>query len=197
MKFFKENSYEIVRLFIIQMGIAIFSLMLYSAIATFDESISDPLKIIVSAFSTVFYLSIIYNVSWEYGSKDKMKSDSGKIQGSKSKGILLGLLANSVNFILGVFCILFSVLYISTGIDGFNSTFFVFNIIVRFIESMYLGMVQGIFSWLPDASLVTFLLESVGFLAFPLLSLLTVYFGYLLGYKDKRLFSTPKKNSYE
>ncbi len=195
MKFVKENSYDIVRLFINQIGITIFSLVLYTSVSTFDKSISAPLKTLVSVFSTIFYLSLIYNVTWEYGSKDKIRIDAGKVTGSKYRGLFLGLCANAINFILGILCIISNGLFIATGADWLNTAFFVFNIIERFLESMYLGMVQGIFSALPDTSSVTFLLESVGFTIFPLLSVLVAHLGYMLGYNDKRIFSVNKKNT--
>ena len=37
MKFFKENSYDIVKLFINQIGITIFSFMLYTAVAMIED----------------------------------------------------------------------------------------------------------------------------------------------------------------
>ena len=194
MKFIKENSYDIVRLIINQIGIMIFSLVLYTSVSTFDDSISKPLSILVSVFSTIFYLALVYNVTWEYGSKDKIRIDAGKITCSKYKGLCLGLCANSVNFVLGFLCILFDGLYIAIGAEWLNTAFFIFNIITRFVLSTYLGMVQGIFSSLPDTS-ITFLYESVAFMLFPILSVLVAHAGYMLGYKDKRLFSLPKKKS--
>ncbi len=194
MKFIKENSYDIVRLIINQVGIMIFSLVLYTSVGTFDDAIRDPLKIIVSVFSTLFYLSLIYNVTWEYGSKDKIRVDSGKIADCKYKGLFMGLLANIGNFVLGILCVLFCGLFMLTGANGLNVAFSVFNIITRFVEAMYLGMVQGIFSFLPEGSSMSFLLQSVGLTVFPVLSVSVAHFGYLLGYKDKRIFSIPNKN---
>ncbi len=194
MKFIKENSYDIVRLIINQVGIMIFSLVLYTSVGTFDDSLKDPLKIIVSVFSTLFYLSLIYNVTWEYGSKDKIRVESGKISDCKFKGLFMGLLANIGNFVLGILCVISCGLFMLIGADWLKASFSVFNIITRLVEAMYLGMVQGIFAFLPEASYISFLMQSVGFIVFPVLSVLVAHFGYLLGYRDKRIFSVPDKN---
>ena len=61
MKFFKENSYDIVKLFIYQMGITIFSLVLYTAAsAVEDAALKLKLRIILSVFATLFYFALSF-----------------------------------------------------------------------------------------------------------------------------------------
>ena len=80
MKIFKENSYDIVRLYINQLGIMIFSMLLYTAVGSFEnESLSTSLSVFVSIFSTCFYLALIYYMMWEIGAKDKIRIDGGRM----------------------------------------------------------------------------------------------------------------------
>ena len=61
MKIFKENSYDIVRLYVNQLGIMIFSMLLYSAVGSFEnESLSSALSVFVSIFSVCFCNRIFY-----------------------------------------------------------------------------------------------------------------------------------------
>ena len=102
MKIFKENSYDIVRLYINQLGIMIFSMLLYTAVGSFEnESLSTSLSVFVSIFSTCFYLALIYYMMWEIGAKDKIRIDGGRMVPCKLKGLLMGTFANLPNFVLG------------------------------------------------------------------------------------------------
>ena len=81
MKFFKENSYDIVKLLINQIGIAIFSMTLYFSIALIeDANLKSTLNLLVSIFSTLFYYALIYTAAWEFGAKDKIRIDGGKME---------------------------------------------------------------------------------------------------------------------
>ena len=81
MKHIKGNSYDVVRLIINQLGISIFALVLYIAMASVGEnnpSLHTGLKIASSVFSVFFYWMLIYAVMWEIGAKDRIKIDTGK-----------------------------------------------------------------------------------------------------------------------
>ena len=96
MKIFKENSYDIVRLYVNQLGIMIFTMLL-----VFAGGQNTTLGIIISLFSTVFYLVLIYYVVWEIGAKDKIRIEGGKAEPCKYKGLVMGLWANVPNLVLG------------------------------------------------------------------------------------------------
>ena len=87
MKLFKENSYDIVRLYVNQLGIMIFSLLLYTAVGSFsNETLSFWLSVFVSVFSVAFYLVLVYYVVWEIGAKDKIRIDGGRMEKFNNKG---------------------------------------------------------------------------------------------------------------
>lgn len=199
MKIFKENSYDIVRLYVNQLGIMIFSMLLYTAVGSFEnQALSSLLSIFVSIFSICFYLVLIYYVVWEIGAKDKIRIDGGRAEPCKHKGLVMSLFANIPNFVLGVFSLIFLVIFLVSGNEIINSVFFIFNLIMRFHASMYMGVITGIVpSGLSSGSVdyIEFLIETILFIVFPLISVGITHLAYYLGTKEKKIFSflTGKK----
>lgn len=193
MKIFKENSYDIVKLYVNQLGIMIFSMLLYTAVGSFEnESLSANLSIFVSVFSTCFYLVLIYYAMWEIGAKDKIRIDGGRMDPCKNKGLVMGLFANVPNFVLGAFSVLFLSVFLMSGNDGIYAAFLVFNTIMRFHASMLLGVITaivpgGISSGAIDYT--EFLIEAVLFTVLPLISVAVTHLAYNLGLREKKLLS--------
>ena len=79
-KFFHDYSYSMVKMFVNQFAISIFGVSLTFATtqAHMGSDGLDVFTLIVSLFSTVFYLFLIYTLSWELGSKDRVSVDSGR-----------------------------------------------------------------------------------------------------------------------
>ena len=197
MKFIKSNSYEIVKMIINQVGITIFSLVLYTSVGFVgDEGLSSTIRIFLSIFSSLFYLSLIYCAAWDFGASDKIKIDSGKLESQPAKGALMSLVANIPNFLIAAFAVAFMVVHLTSGNEAADSGFAVANLLLRFINSMFLGILQGIFSFLEGDANAYYLRQSVGYLVAPLITVLVAHTGYQLGMKEFRLFAflTPRKN---
>ncbi|MBE6635074.1 MAG: hypothetical protein E7617_02570 [Ruminococcaceae bacterium] len=192
MRFLKEHFDDIVKLYVNQIGVALFAFFLYSAI-DIELSISMLLKVLISVFSIGFYFSLLHVVSWEIGAKDKIRIDAGRMEPYPYKGIKLGLLANTPNFIVVGIALLCFIIYMLGGPLGFKSVFAVLNMIFRIFVSMYLGALQGIFSFLSESEDAYYLWQTVGFLVFPLLAALVTHLSYTMGLKEKRIFPTAKK----
>ena len=195
MSFFKNNSYEIMKLFINQVGITIFSLVLYTAAGSIeDEALGSKIRIALSAFAVIFYFALIYSAAWEFGARDKIRIDGGKMEKAPLSGLKMAMIANIPNFIFAFLATLFIGLYIVSETDALYSVFAVFNLIIRFFSAMFLGVIQGAFSFLEtsDVESKQFLLyyfwQSVGFLVAPALTVFVTHFGYSLGLEDKRIF---------
>ena len=195
---FKENSYDIVRLYVNQLGIMIFSMLLYTAVGSFEnERLSSALSVFVSIFSIAFYLVLIYYVVWEIGAKDKIRIDGGRMERFKNKGFYMGCFANIPNFALGILSVLFLGIFLITKNDGVYAAFLIFNTITRFHASMYLGFITAA---VPGASSGTnidypeFLIESILFTVIPVISPLITHLAYHLGEQDKKIFSFIKTN---
>lgn len=184
MRFFKENSYDIVRLYINQFGITIFSLMLYfSASIVMDAKWTLTLYLLISLFSTLFFFALVYFAAWEFGAKDRIRIDAGRMEYNKNKGLYLGLFAGVPNFLFAFLSILGKGIYMLSGSGFFNVLFAIPNTLLRFTSAMYMGMLKFIFD--PASSAVTdlsFLLQSVGFLALSACAAFVVHFGYRMGY---------------
>ena len=192
MKFFKENSYDVVRLFINQIGIAIFSLILYTAVGMVDLDQSSKLGINValSVFAVLFYFSLLYTVAWDLGAKDKIRIDGGRMNADKFKGAKLAALANVPNFILAFICTLTFAIYLISGSAVSYTVSGVFNTIVRLFMSMYLGILQGVFAALRSNTDMFYFAQAIGYLLIPITAIAVTQFGYTMGTKEKKLFGS-------
>ena len=196
MRFFKENSYDIVRVFINNIGITIFSLMLYSAAAIAEDNILT-FNVLISCFSILFLCALLYYVGWDYGLKDRLSVDQGRMGMCKNRGLYLTLFASIPNFFFAAFGAALLGIHMLSGIEFFYTLFAICNVICRFIESMYIGVLQGIFSFLDPTSDLYFLLQSIGFTVFPLLAVLSTHFGYRSGLVGKHFLGIFSKEKGE
>ena len=193
MKILKGNLYDIVRLYINQLGIMIFSMLLYTAVGSFEnERLSNSLSIFVSVFSICFYLVLIYYVVWEIGAKDKIRIDGGRLEPCAKKGLIMGIFANVPNFVLGILTVLLLAIFLMSGNDGVYAFFLILNTFMRFHASMYLGLITaivptGISSGPIDYT--EFLIESILFTVIPILSVAVTHLVYYLGSRERKLFS--------
>lgn len=195
MKLLKQNSYEIVKLFINQLGITIFALVLYTGLSfSANRETALTITLWLSIFATLFYLVLLYFAGWEYGAKDKIKVDSGKYTAQPFKGAILAIAANFINFLLAFVSIVFFVIHIAGGSAWFDTVARILNMLMRFISSMYHGMVQSIISSLPSADPTTYLVEAICFAALPLLAVFATQLGYTLGMKNIKISSVFKGN---
>lgn len=194
MRFLKEHSYDVIRLYINQIGITIFSLLLYFSSSSLDGGIALKLKVGISVFATLFYFVLLYTAAWDWGANDIIRIDAGRQKKSIFKGAILSLVSQGINFILAGVCILTMALCMN-GAEGAQSVFFVFNLILRFTNAMYLGMLQGIFSAFASNENLYYLLHSIGYMIAPLFAILATHIGYVFGLKNIKIFSSNKKKS--
>lgn len=189
MRFFHENADSIVKLYINQIGVAIFSMFIYTAAGAISvEGVTSLfIKIGISAFAVFFYFALLYTVMWEIGAKDKIRIEGGRMEEKKSKGILLGLYANMPNFVfIGLALVLLGI-YTLTGANALYTIFLLLNGLFRIFVSMYLGIIQGLTDSLTGNT--DFLVETVLYLVFSFVSALVIHFSYLMGLKEKRFFT--------
>ena len=193
MKFFKNNSYDIIKLYINQIGITIFAMIMYTAggmINTGENSgVSLPVRLGISVFSTIFFFVLIYMAAWDLGAKDSIRSESGKIKRDGIKGLKMSLFANVPNFVLTLGVIAFALISILSGAAWASSAFGVFDMILRFSASMYIGIVQWIFGSVSLSVAHLHLLQACAFLFMALVSVFVTYLGYRLGLDERKLFS--------
>lgn len=206
MKIFKENSYDVVRLIINQVGISIFALVLYTSMGFIGENnkeLASTLQVAFSAFSVVFFYALIYNLVWEIGAKDAIQIENGKSSLFRSKGLVLALLASVPNLVVCILTLVTKVIYLFSGVEEFNTAFFLFNLIMRFMLSMYIGVISAIttllMSLINASGLITnkgidiYLLQSIAYIIIPLLSLAVCQVAYTFGVKNIKLFAKTRR----
>jgi hypothetical protein len=97
--FFRDYSYYSVKMFLNQFAIGLFGLSLSMA---FGSAGSNNGRLVSSICSVLFYLFLIYYMTWEVGSKDSVGIKNGKIKEVPLRGLYMSLLANSLNFLLAL-----------------------------------------------------------------------------------------------
>jgi hypothetical protein len=131
----KKYSYSSVKLFVSQMALSLFGLVLAIACA----KIGKTMQVVTSVGAVVFYLFLIYTSIWEIGSKDKFGIEYGKFESNPLIGLYIGLLANSLNLLLAFLI----TLGLSFGDGGVLSTIGALcGSIAVFIEGMYSGILS-------------------------------------------------------
>lgn len=154
LNFIKEHFHFIAKIFVTQIGMTVFGLML--AMATMQNA---ALFLWTSVFSILFYIGLLYSYGWEVGIKDQIKVAAGRLEPKKSLFVWIDLAANVPNLLLGVLaCVgwLFmgepiaaadpvSMQEITVYAHEWAANLFgVCNAIARFLQAMYLGVIQTI-----------------------------------------------------
>ena len=188
MRFIKENSYDIVKFFIYQIGLAVFSLTLAIPLeaAVEGEKNDAIVQLGVSILAIAFYFILVYTVSWDHGATDRIKIEGGKTTYDGLKGAKIALLANIPNFLVSALATVASLLFADgnawTGVLGVSL------MILGLIESMYLGTAEMIASALPNPSTAFYLVKSLCFMLLPLIVVIAAHLGYVLGDKNVKIF---------
>ncbi len=200
MQFIKNNSYNIGRHIITQVGLLIFANVLSVAASTFSkvqgaayasENAFNPLLLGVSIFSVLFYMFLLYTMMWEQGAKDIIRIEAGRMKKDKLLGAKISFFANIPNLILwGLMLIGF--VFGFTALASFEwaqGLFGVVHIIAGLLESMFTGIIKVFLTGTlaTDALICVF-----AYLLAILPSMLACFLGYLSGMKNFRLFSFKK-----
>ncbi len=186
MKFIKENSYDIVKFFVYQIGIAVFSLTLAIPLeAAVDDKSDNIVQLFVSILAVSFYCMLVYTVSWEHGATERIRIDAGKSILDKFKGAKIALVASMPNVILSLVAIVASLLY-AEG-NAWNAVLGLLMAILGLIEAMYLGAVQFISTSLGNEETV-YLINSICYFVFPFIIVFASHLGYVFGDKNFRIF---------
>ena len=187
---FKDRSYDIVKMFLYQIAIAIFGISL--AIATGSKSTSTDttsfqpatLQIVTSVFSILFYLFLIYNLLWNMGAKDAGRIARKESGNSRLLGLYMGLAASAVNFVIAVFIMLGNLL---SDVSFFSNAGGIAATVGLLAEGMYTGLlairVGGVA--LNSIWLIWFII--------PLPMIVTASLAYLAGSYEFRIFAPVDK----
>lgn len=183
--FFKDNSYNMFKMFVNQLGMTIFAITL-----SFPTAGNDTLFTFVSLFAIGFYMVLLYFMTWDIGNEEKIRIEGKRLKFVKLKGLYLSLGANIINFILAT---LMSIGYYS--VTGFNengapdSPSWAVNLygIPQLINRLLNAMFGGVMKYLPQTPLSNFITI--------IPALITCTVAYYMGVKGKRVFPPSKKES--
>ncbi|MBQ7827739.1 MAG: hypothetical protein IJX47_06745 [Clostridia bacterium] len=201
-QFFKDNIYQAVRMLLNQIAMTMFSFMLIFAVSTAGEkngasdSTNDMLLILVSLLSVLFYLFLLYHMSYEMGQKDGIRIQGKRMSYFRWKGFFIALIANSLNILLGLLEMIGKIAIegdsLFADVSQMNPSpvwaanlYNLCHTVARFIQSMYSGLGATVF-------------RGVGFfdLLIPLPAILVCTVFYQLGvrYSDGFIKRTPKES---
>ena len=132
--FFERYSYESVRLALNQIAISMFG---FALAMTAGKAESDALLLWSSIGSIVFYLALTYGSAHKTGSNDRLSIQYGKIPFRPYLGLVLSLIANSVNLLLAIL--------ITVGqLGGFGELESISRLIALLIQGMYQGVLATV-----------------------------------------------------
>jgi hypothetical protein len=167
--FFERYSYESVRLALNQVAISMFG---FALAMTAGKAESDALLLWSSIGSIVFYLALTYGSAHKTGSGDRLSIQYGKIPFRPYLGLILSLIANSVNLLLAIL--------ITVGQLGDLGEL---ESISRLIALLIQGMYQGV---LATVSVGGVTLNGIwwSYFVITLPAMLVATLGYIAGAKD-------------
>ena len=167
--FFERYSYDSVRMLLNQIAISMFGFALAMSAAKGE---SDTLLLWSSIGAIVFYLALTYGTAWKAGSNDKLSIEYGKIEFKPLRGLLISLIANSLNLLLAVLITIGSLCGLG-GLEGVSNT----------IALLAQGMYQGVLAVVTIDGVALNNLWWVYFLI-TLPAMLISLIGYIAGAKD-------------
>jgi len=175
--FFHDYLYTSIKMLVDQLAISIFGLVL--ALASLAAN-SNALTIVVSAFSILFYLFLIYTMAWEVGAKDRISVDVGKKPYRPHTGVLIALVANIPNFVVAIFYA------IGAPFMATHSWAGSMNGILMTVSALTEGMYRGILSVITISGTELYKFWWSYFLII-LPSLVAAWIAYFAGFKNFRL----------
>lgn len=134
-RFLKSNSDMIVKLYVHQFGLTVFGYLLYSAASA---SGNKPLVLGLGIFSAIFYLILLYVLSWDVGARDKIRIDGGRLERDIFKGAKVTLVGMAPNLVIALISLTG---YVLRGVGAWaNGLYGIAQIVGVFLNSMYLGI---------------------------------------------------------
>ncbi len=167
--FFERYSYDCVRMLLNQVAISMFG---FALAMTSIRAESDTLLLVTGIASVIFYLALTYGTAWKVGSGDKVGIEYGKRPYRPLTGLMVSLVANSINLILAILITIGAL----AGLGGLET-------IPRAIALLSQGMYMGILAAVKIGG------EAINgtwwvFFIIPLPAMLISLIGYIAGAKD-------------
>ena len=170
--FMDRYSYESVHLFLNQVAIGIFGMVLSLASGMAQD---ENLRNVTSAFSVLFFLFLQFIAMWKVGANDRVSYDLGKLKKDYSIPVKMWLLANSLNLLLALIISL-GIWFEGAGALGPVASFA--TVVKLMIEGMYTGLLA--------INVGGVALNSLWYMHFltTIPALIVIFVAYILGFKN-------------
>lgn len=178
MKAFLNNySYSAIKMFVNQFAISIFGAMLSMATTAVDN---NTISVVASVAAILFYLFLIYTMTWDIGAKDRISVDIGKKKKNIHTGVLVALIANIPNMLIAI---VYSIGYPFMGVHMWAGNMCtVVRVLSILLQGMYFGVTTSI-----NVGGQTLNFYPITYVIIMIPSLLTCWAAYSLGFKNKKL----------
>ena len=149
--FLSKNFDAISKLFVYHIAMCVFGLVVVLAVQILTEQLKGDKEIplgvpayIACGVAILVYLGLIYVCMWEKGASDRIKILGGRMKRNNFKGLLLWLVANSVDVLI-ILCVM--ILSFIPAAEGVHA---VFSLISLLLNAMYLPIltVTSNISWI-------------------------------------------------
>ena len=181
------------KLILNQFGAAMMGIMLTAACQG-----NRMLDLLTSLFAFFFFLFINYNAMWDIGAAARVRYDGGRGGKNGFFGLKASLLANIPNYVLAFLCFAFKLIGTFGKVAFCEKAAWFFNVVVRFWEAMYLGILVNIVP-VTDAAGNAVVLSSTASVMYMLLyaavtipSLIIRTLGYRAGFNGFTVFPQKK-----
>lgn len=189
-RFLKEqdNGHRVARVLVNQVGMMFFAVVVTLTASSWqDEKLRQPMALVASIFSTVFYLFLVFYAMREEGSRDSVKIAGGRLEYAPAYGFKIGLLATAPNYVFVLLMVLGLVLGLEVDASGAlmdtagRGVWSTGYTITTMLQSMYSGVLRTLFSDLDSYSGVVG--ATIAYLITPLFGPLASFVGYIHGCK--------------
>ena len=190
LRFLKENDnmHRIARVMVNQVGMMIFATVITMTAASWqEEALRQPMALVASIFSIVFYLFLVFYAMREEGSRDSVKIAGGRLEYKPAYGLKIGLCATAPNYIFVLLMLLGLIIGLKTDAEGAllnvggGGIWAAGYMVIQLLQSMYSGVLKALFA---VAGLETSMVAAtVAYLVTPLIAPLAAYAGYVFGCK--------------
>ena len=187
--FFKQYSYNVIKDLLNQFAISIFGALLAMAASAAE---SNTLSIVLSIFSIVFYLFLVYTTTWEIGAKDRISVDVKKKPYRPHNGLLISAVANIPKFIIVLMFIIAT--YLISNETVATNMEVVLRLSYMLLGGMYTGLMMSVKITAAGATMIS---AWWAYLVFIIPALLISWVAYYAGFKNFRLIAPlfdKKKN---
>ncbi len=132
--FLKEYSYSIFKMFVNQLGMTMFGLVL--SMATHQNT---TLHVAASVFSILFYMVLLYTMTWDIGNAEKIRIDNKRMVYKPLKGFYMSLVANIPNFLLALLAVIgyYGGGTLANGPEWAINLYGISKTVAFFLEGMY------------------------------------------------------------